>query len=243
MSDPVLFLCDHWVYSDFNKWVTKTHVSLKLRKIKFYFFNIKILKLTEYFLHDKNSQNSQNSLIFYIFLQVCIRNSKKSHIFHMTKSHLQVWIRPLESPIEIWYLFLYKTKIRGSTIQKFPNLWLFRYIWTVDRCWEVRWHYRPHAKLHLSLGRMCQEHGVIPSHAFLLKKIIILLKCMGWSMIMKLTEKSTVLSIPYTELFFQIVYICSIVLNSIFTYCNSFNTFDTILVNWFYMRIDTFHSK
>ena len=79
------------LYSDFNKWVTKTHVSLKLRKIKFYFFNIKISKLTEYFLifcmTKTHKTHSYSTLSAY-------ENRKKSHLSHMTKSHWQVWIRP-----------------------------------------------------------------------------------------------------------------------------------------------------
>ena len=64
-------------------------------KLNFFFFNIKISKLTEYFLHDKNSQNS---LIFYIFLQVCIRKSKK--VIYLTwqkviyKSEYGHWLDP-----------------------------------------------------------------------------------------------------------------------------------------------------
>ena len=66
--------------SDFNKWVTKTHVSLKLRKNKFYFFNIKTSKLTEYFLHDKNSH------ILHFFASLHTKFEKKSFISHDKKS-------------------------------------------------------------------------------------------------------------------------------------------------------------
>ena len=76
-----------WVFqrvcSDFNKWVTKTHVSWKLRKIKFNFFNIKISKLTEYFLHDKNSQTHY---ILHFFTSLHTKFEKKSFISHDKKS-------------------------------------------------------------------------------------------------------------------------------------------------------------